>query len=150
MTVRVVNCVALLLVCGFVSALQAQTPPASPSAAKHAPLTKPRNLQVLPTETSIPDLVNVMVGFSQALGVTCLHCHATIPGVDPEWDLNFASDEKPQKQTARLMLRMVTDINGKYLVGIATSRQAGAVGCGNCHLGHVSPPAFVAPGSTVP
>ncbi len=112
---------------------------------EHAPLPKPSNLKVLPADMAIPDLIGVMIGFSQALGVECTHCHASVPGVDPQWELNFASDEKPQKQTARVMMRMVGDLNGKYLAELPTTRQTGAVVCGTCHQGNAHPPKFVPP-----
>ncbi len=83
-----------------------------------------------------------MIGFAQGLGVGCPYCHAEKPGVDPEYDLNFASDAKPQKRTARVMLRMVNEINGRYLTGIATTHRGPVVVCGNCHLGQAIPPAY--------
>ncbi len=84
----------------------------------------------------------MMIGVVQGLGVGCPYCHAEKPGVDPEYDLDFASDTKPEKLTARVMLRMVGDINSGYLTQIATTRQGTVIACGNCHLGHAIPPTF--------
>ena len=128
--------------CLFLRIALSQAPAADPAHAKHPPLPKPSNLQVLPKDITNQSLIPVMIGFAQGLGVGCPYCHEAKPGVDPEYDLNFASDAKPQKQTARVMLRMVSDINGTYLTEIATAHQGPAVVCGNCHLGHAIPPAF--------
>jgi hypothetical protein len=64
------------------------------------------NLQVLPKGSTQKELMRVMIGFADALGVECGHCHAggnpnTLEGVD------FASDDKWEKRTARTMMRMV-------------------------------------------
>jgi hypothetical protein len=70
-------------------------------------------------------------GFSQALGVTCTHCH--VPG---QWD----SDEKGAKQTARAMSRMVRAINGDYLKKIDTLNSTNpSVNCTTCHRGQKRP-----------
>src|SRR5690349_19410008 len=61
----------------------------------------PKNLKILKPE----DLRNrVMQQYTQALGVNCMHCH--VQG-------DFAADDKAQKETARKMIAMVNDINGK-------------------------------------
>ena len=133
--------------CLFLQSALSQAPSADPAHAKHPPLPKPSNLQVLPKDISNRDLISVMVGFTQALGVGCSHCHAEKPGIDPQYDLNFASDAKSEKSTARVMLRMVNDINGKYLTEVATAYQGPVVVCGNSHLGHAIPPAFKPSGS---
>lgn len=139
--------IRLLLFCCFCAAriLTAQTVPHDkpPDADGHRPLDKPSNLKVLPPDIPIPQLVMVMVGFAQQLGVQCTHCHMTRPGVDPEYDLNFASDENPNKRKARIMMQMTGEINGKYLAQLEGPHKAGPVGCGNCHQGHPVPPAFV-------
>jgi hypothetical protein len=70
-------------------------------------------------------------GFSQALGVTCTHCH--VPG---QWD----SDDKGAKQTARAMSRMVRAINSDYLKKIDTLNSANpSVNCTTCHRGQKRP-----------
>ena len=66
--------------------------------------------------------------------------------------LNFADDSKPEKNTARLMFRMVEDINKNYVSKVEDNdhdkdhkKEDAAVTCGTCHRGHVHPPTFVAP-----
>ena len=124
---------------------QSDPPMLSNKAADHPPLPKPSNLKVLPADIPIPQLVELMVSFTQQLGVECVHCHMPKPGVDPSYELNFASDENPHKRTARVMMQMAGDINGRYLAQLPQPHQAGPIVCGNCHLGHAVPPAFVPP-----
>jgi tetratricopeptide (TPR) repeat protein len=101
-----------------------------------------RNLKVLPKSVSQKDLVRTMRGWSSALGVRCGHCHSggnpdTLQGVD------FASDAKWEKRTARAMARMVRALNGEYLRRLETRpRNQGAselpsvsVECVTCHRG---------------
>ncbi len=45
--------------------------------------------------------------FPQALGVRCTYCHDDSNGLKPS-EMDFASDAKPEKEIARLMLGMVT------------------------------------------
>jgi hypothetical protein len=54
--------------------------------------------------------------------------------------LKFADDSKPEKATARLMYRMVNDINGNYIEKVDNSGVP--VSCGTCHRGHLDPPIF--------
>ena len=103
--------VATLLTLSVLSSspLQAQEAPSSAGAA-HRSMPKPVNLKVLPKDTSPEDVMKIMQGFSQQLGVQCVFCHS--------WDAaakrpNFASDEKPEKGTARTMMQMTTEINAK-------------------------------------
>ena len=82
-------------------------------AAAQSP-DKYTNLQVLPKDISKPELQSTMRGFVFALGVRCNYCHAekkdaAKPGLD------FASDEKETKKTARVMLQMVAAINRDYI-----------------------------------
>lgn len=91
----------------------------------------------------------VMHGWAAALGTECSHCHAAdptrkLPNGRPA--LNFADDSKPEKSTARLMYRMVEDINNNFVSMIpASNEKAETVSCGTCHRGHVKPPEFVPP-----
>lgn len=73
-----------------------------------------KNLQVLAKNSSKAQLMRTMDGFADALGVECAHCHTggnpdTFEGVD------FASDDKWEKRTARTMLRMVVALNADYI-----------------------------------
>jgi hypothetical protein len=97
------------------------------------------NLQVLPEDISLGELVATMRGFASGLGVRCNHCHV---GTDPQ-DLStfdFASDDKLAKRKARVMLQMVLHINDPHL-GDLEERVTPAVEvrCATCHHGLVVP-----------
>ena len=64
-----------------------------------------------------------MAFISGSLGVRCNYCH-----VNP-----FEKDDKPTKQTARKMIRMVFDLNRGSFNG------QGAVSCFTCHRGRPQP-----------
>ena len=93
------------------------------------------NLQVLAPDTSVEQIVGIMKGFSQDLGVRCTHCHV---GDDPSdlSSIDFVSDEKVEKQETRAMLRMVQTVNVDSLVNVAgRSNPPVEVGCATCHDG---------------
>jgi len=100
------------------------------------------NLEVLPKEISRRELVDTMKGFTFALGVECQHCHAPKPGADPESgrleDLDFPSDAREAKRTARVMLRMVRAINADHLAELPEVDRL-AVTCATCHRGVTRP-----------
>ena len=97
------------------------------------------NLQVLPKDISPKALQHIMVDeFQDALGVGCNFCHAQEKG---SLHLDYASDEKPEKEIARAMMRMAMDINKKYfevehpLIGDSLM----TVSCNTCHHGVAHP-----------
>jgi Photosynthetic reaction centre cytochrome C subunit len=99
----------------------------------------PRNLQVLPKDIPAGELVQLMVRYSQELGVQCQFCHAeSTAGID------FASDQSPAKLTARVMIGMLRDINTKYLAQVGDRRYSVPLTCGNCHQGQTTPPVYEA------
>ena len=109
-------------------------------AADEVPQTKPVNLQVLPKDISPAKLGKVMKRIGQDLGVKCSHCHAENSRTQKP---DYASDDKPQKQTARIMMSMLSEINEKYLVQLGTDRRYSTpVTCGSCHQGQSTPPAY--------
>lgn len=118
---------------------------AAPPMHPHHPLPKPVNLKVLPKNIPPKELIQIMRGFSGALGVKCSFCHAGNPATH---HLDFASDAKPQKTTARLMMRMTHTIDTRYLAKVndpdATPLDK-HVTCGTCHRGHSMPTQFVPP-----
>jgi len=67
---------------------------------------KPKNLQVLPKDWTGTRLRPVMTGFTRALGVRCSYCHKGEEG-KPLSTYDFASDENPNKNRAREMMRMM-------------------------------------------
>ena len=56
--------------------------------------------------------MKIMCGFSEQLGVHCTFCHAEDAATKHP---NFASDLKPEKNTARTMMLMTQEINAKYM-----------------------------------
>lgn len=97
------------------------------------------NLQVLPDSTTKQQLVDTMKGIAQGLGVRCSFCHEG-EGRDLS-TYDFASDAKPHKATARVMLRMVRDINEKHLANLDPNETMGqTVKCITCHQGQERPP----------
>jgi hypothetical protein len=100
------------------------------------------NLRYFPEDISRDSLIAVMRRFSFALNVPCRYCHAGGPADDPFalTDVDFASDEKLEKRTARHMLRFVDEVNGRLLDGLPTGPgRVGvnrvAVECRTCHRG---------------
>lgn len=109
-----------LLMLPLYAAPPQDAPPAAPKKGGGGP---PKNLKILKPE----DLRSgVMMQYTRALGVRCDHCH--VQG-------DNASDEKPQKNTARMMIAMVNEINAKFPDGAAKAH----VTCYTCHNGKVTP-----------
>jgi len=104
------------------------------------PHGKPVNIKALPKDITAAQIGKVMKRFETDLGVKCSHCHVEDAGTHK---FNYASDENPAKNTARLMIAMLKDINEKYLPQLgADTRYAAQVTCGSCHQGQSSPPTF--------
>jgi tetratricopeptide (TPR) repeat protein len=154
--------IAGLVAWGLCGAATAQPSPAQAGRGGAAP----RNLQVLPKDMPLQDVVALMQQITRALGVQCTYCHVEVTaplltaeeaaaaaaaappaagrgrgrgrGAGPQMD--FAADEKRQKQTARLMLTLVNDINARLT---AADRKPPAdivrVQCATCHRGLPNP-----------
>jgi len=97
------------------------------------------NLKVLPKNISSRDLQKIMVDdFEDGLGVSCNFCHAADKTTGK---FDFASDEKPEKDIARSMMRMTIGINKKYfkvkhpMIGT----NALTITCNTCHNGVAFP-----------
>ena len=99
------------------------------------------NLKVLPRDIPRDTLLQMMRGFTFALGVRCEYCHATSPnptGGQPR--LDAASDEKVAKEKARFMMRMTDSLNRVVLAALPDRRSpAIRVGCVTCHHGLAIP-----------
>jgi hypothetical protein len=139
--------IATLPVLSPCALLGQQGPPPAPMGGSHKPMVmpKPVNLKVLPKDTSPEDVIKIMKGFSQQLGVECTFCHAQDAATNHP---NFASDQKPEKNTARTMMSMTQEVNDKYLSQIHDPDASPAqkiVTCGTCHQGHSMPVPFKAP-----
>jgi hypothetical protein len=105
---------------------QAQQPPPGGGRGGQAP----QNLQVLPKDTPRQQVIQTMQRFTQALGVDCQHCHVS--------QQDRASDEKPAKNTARAMLKMMAGAN-EQLKGVGDPAVAQKVTCFTCHRGALKP-----------
>ena len=92
------------------------------------------NLQVLPKDTSKADLQSTMRKFAFALNVRCPYCHME----KEDKTIDFASDDKQNKKTARIMLQMVATINHDY-VGKIEEAPPAHVECVTCHHGITKP-----------
>lgn len=119
--------------------LVAQGPP---PGQMHHEMPKPTNLKVLPKNISTKDLLATMHGFTGALGVHCTYCHEEDATTHHP---NFASDAKPEKKAARIMMRMTQNINGRYLASLPDHGDMEKVSCGTCHRGNSTPKEFVPP-----
>lgn len=98
-----------------------------------------QNLQVLPTGIARDSLVQIMRGFSFALGVRCQYCHAGGDGISFE-GVSFDSDDKVTKRKARFMLRMVDSLNRIVLAGLpGRSDPPVTIQCVTCHRGLSKP-----------
>ncbi|HEY4062408.1 MAG TPA: c-type cytochrome [Puia sp.] len=99
-----------------------------------------RNLKVLPKNISHDDLGKVMDTWKTALGVKCGFCHAQSKD-STSHRLDFASDEKPEKNMARHMFRMTAKINKKYFHVDSDDKGPAmvAVSCITCHHGSPHP-----------
>lgn len=99
---------------------------------------KPQNLQVLPKDWPGSRLRPVMAGFTRALGVRCSYCHKGEEG-KPLSTYDFASDDNPNKNRAREMLRMLNDIE-VHLKKIEPSGDKRVnLWCHTCHHGRPRP-----------
>jgi hypothetical protein len=89
------------------------------------------NLQFFPKTIPRQELIGYMRGFSFSLGVRCQFCHVGTDSnkLDP---MDFASDEKDTKRTARAMLRMVDAINLEYIAKMGRTAPV-RVECVTCH-----------------
>lgn len=85
-----------------------------------SPFANPTNLKLLKPD----NLRETMQSFTAALGVMCTECH--VQG-------NFASDDNPKKEVARMMITMARDINSKFPDGQQHVR------CYTCHRGSTMP-----------
>ena len=126
-----------VLACVLVTAGAMGVPPSSVAAQSIWP-ERAQNLQVLPEDFPPQRLRAVMMGFTNALGVRCSHCHVGEEG-QPLTTFDFASDENPNKDRARAMYRMLGVIN-QELRGIEPSGPERVnMWCHTCHNGKPRP-----------
>jgi tetratricopeptide (TPR) repeat protein len=99
---------------------------------------KPKNLQVLNKDWPGSRLSPVMRGFTRALGVRCSYCHKGEEG-KPLTTYDFVSDENPNKNRAREMLRMLGDVNTHLKKIEPSGDQRVNMWCHTCHRGRPRP-----------
>jgi len=80
------------------------------------------NIKVM-QDMSESEIMAAMRSWQDDLGTNCAHCH---DGTD------FAAEGNPNKNKARVMYKMLTNINKDFLNGKAS--------CGLCHRGSPTPP----------
>jgi hypothetical protein len=99
-----------------------------------------KNLKILPKDISHEQLGKVMHGFNDALGVKCNFCHAASKDTAVHHP-DFASDEKPEKNIARSMMKMTVKINKKFFEAkhAAIGDSTLMVSCMTCHHGNAHP-----------
>jgi tetratricopeptide (TPR) repeat protein len=94
------------------------------------------NLKVLPRDIPRDSLLQIMRGFAMSLGVRCQYCHVQRQGADGRESFDFKSDDKPTKDKARFMMRMVRDLNAQVLPRVPHRHDPPVgVGCVTCHRG---------------
>src|SRR6266513_6309502 len=108
-------------------AVPAQTPAATSAPQEQTVEQVEKNIKVL---TGMPQsqLIPVMNFFAASMGRRCNFCHVNNNG---QWD--YAADTKPEKNTAREMIKMVLDINKTNFKGQLQ------VSCYTCHRGRNQP-----------
>ena len=96
------------------------------------------NVQVLPEEMTVQQVIGQMRNYTGALGVRCQYCHVGEEGRDLA-TFDFVSDDKRPKVVAREMIRMVQMINRR--LDSLPGREANGlqVSCMTCHRGVTRP-----------
>jgi len=107
--------------------IPAQTPAAGTQEKTVAQVGVQKNIKVL---GDLPEsqLLPVMLYFAASMGRNCDICHVNNNG---QWD--FPADTKPEKNTAREMIKMVLETNKNFFKGNTE------VGCYTCHRGRSNP-----------
>jgi len=98
-----------------------------------------KNLKVLPKGINHDDMEKVMHHYNKALGVKCNFCHAKAS--DGSNKMDFASDEKPEKASARSMMKMTNKLNQKSFGSKKGefNQAVMEVSCNTCHRGKSHP-----------
>jgi len=97
------------------------------------------NLKVFPKNIPFRVLDHTMDEWSASLGVHCNFCHVRN---EQTKKMDFASDAKPEKETARHMFQMTSKINKKFFKAEKDSLgmvMQSSVNCNTCHHGTAHP-----------
>jgi len=104
--------------------------------AKDEPMYK--NLKILPKDITKDQMDSVMHHFAASMGKKCGFCHVYN---QEQNKMDFASDAKEQKETARAMWQMQAKLNKKFFE-VKDSKNLDAklqVTCFTCHHGSEHP-----------
>ncbi len=138
---RVPAAIAALFAASLFTAAQAPPQPAAGKAPAHEHgHPAPTNLKVLPKDMTGDQVHDLMHEWEAQLGVTCRTCHAVNPkdiGPNGRPRFNYSDDSRQEKASARVMYKMLEDINQNYVSKIENSGLP--VTCGTCHQGHLNP-----------
>lgn len=121
----------------FVASWSLQSSAQQPGGNAGPPANAPaeqvfKNIQVLKGMPA-DELDATMNFFNASLGVRCDFCHArNAAGTG----LDFTSDAKEEKKTARAMITMQLDLNTRHLAAFDGER----ISCYTCHQGHAGAP----------
>jgi hypothetical protein len=143
---------AAVILCGVMvtaaGQAPAQSPAQPPAAAPQGGLPPdwlppaPKNLKILPKDIEPKQLLAVMQGFSQAMGVRCVYCHVAGPDPSDMTSYNFESDRKAHKETTRAMIKYTEAVNESFPKGVGDELKPGEqrMTCYSCHQGQRHPP----------
>ena len=112
------------------SALGMPQPEQTPGATQEKTIAqegREKNVKLL-GDLPVSQFIPVMNFFAASLGRRCNFCHVNNNG---QWD--YASDAKPEKNTAREMIKMVLDLHKRNFPG------ANEISCYTCHRGQNNP-----------
>jgi hypothetical protein len=102
------------------------------------------NCKVIPRNTDEDQMERIMHQYTRQLGVTCSYCHPdTKAGISPV-RVDFVTDEKPEKLTARKMMMMTDKLNRKYFgysndYSFESLNAHQGITCNTCHRGLTKP-----------
>lgn len=97
-----------------------------------------KNLKAFPQDVSGDVLRGAMMSWTMALGVRCAHCHDDTNGQRFD-QMDFASDAKAAKWTARSMMGLVRSANEQIASMATITHEAARVQCITCHRGATRP-----------
>jgi len=106
----------------------AQTPATAAQEQTIAQEGREKNVKLL-GDLPVSQFIPVMNYFAASMGRRCNFCHVNNQG---QWD--YASDAKPEKNTAREMIKLVFDTNNRL-----TTLKLDPIACYTCHRGRNSP-----------
>src|SRR5688572_1983640 len=109
------------------------------AASKPSLTDAERNLKVLPKDISNADLDSVMDVYYRQLKLCCDFCYAQCK--TKKDNIDFASDDKPEKEITRQMMRMTAAINKDFFdyTIVYKASETMAVSCYTCHDGFPRP-----------